>query len=105
MKVVVTKVKLKPGSADACAELFRETNPVLVREEPDWLGARMAVDRENDVVTVMATWRDGTSYEALAKSERFKTTMAGFAPLFASPPEITINDVLVDMTPESISAG
>ena len=105
MKVVITKVKLKPGLADACAKLFRETNPVLVREEPDWLGARMVVDRENDVVTVMATWRNGTSYEALANSERFTTTMASFAQLFASPPEITVNDVLVDMTPQSISTG
>mgnify|MGYP000430434041 CR=1 FL=1 len=102
MKMVVTKVKLKPGSTESCAQLFRETNPDLVRDQPDWLGACMMVDQDNDMVTVMASWRDATSYEALAKSEAFQATMARFVGLFASPPEITVNDVVVEMTPENI---
>ena len=102
MQLVVTKVKLKPGSAKAFAQLFKDTNPELVREEADWLGARLVVDQENNVVTVLATWQNLDSYEALASSERFKTAMAGFAPFFASAPEITAHDILVDMTPASI---
>lgn len=104
MHLVVTKVKLKPGSTEACTQLFQETNPDLVRSKPDWLGARMAVDRENDVITVIASWRNVASYEALAKSAAFQVAMAQFARLFASPPEITVNDVLLDMTPDSVCA-
>lgn len=102
MQMVITKVKLKPGSTEACAQLFRETNPDLVRNQPDWLGARMAVDREKDTVTVMASWRNVASYEALSKSEPIQATMGRFAQLFASPPEVTVNDLVVDMTPENI---
>lgn len=65
----------------------------------------MAVDRENDVITVIASWRNMVSYEALAKSAAFQAAMAQFARLFASPPEITVNDVLLDMTPDSVSAN
>lgn len=102
MQMVITKVKLKPGSIDACAQLFRETNPDLVRNEPDWLGARMVVDRDNDTVTVMATWRTVASYEAFSKAQSFQATIGRFQQLFASPPDITVNDLVVDMTPESI---
>ncbi|MGI9354417.1 MAG: putative quinol monooxygenase [Rhizobiaceae bacterium] len=87
MHLVITKVKLKQDSVEDCVRLFKETNPTPVQSEPDWLGAKMVVDRESDVVTVMAVWRNAASYEALAKSEHFKTTMSGFAQLFASPPE------------------
>ena len=105
MHLIVTRVKLKPGAIEQCIQLFEETNPALVKGEPDWLSARMVVDRENDVVTVMATWTDVSSYQTLAESDRFRKTMSEFAPLFASPPDITINDIVVDMTRESIGAG
>lgn len=102
MHMVMTKVRLKPGSTGACIMLFHATNPDLVRNEPDWLGARMVVDRENDTATVMATWRNIASYKAFSKSEPFLAAMGRFGPLFASPPEVTMHDLVVDMTPESI---
>ncbi len=104
MQMVTTRVKLKPGEIDACARLFETTNPDLVRHEADWLGARMAVDRTSNTITVMAVWRTAEAYQRLSSSAAFQNAMKQFASLFASPPEITVSDVLVEMTPESVSA-
>ena len=97
MYVVMTRIKLKPGTYEICAELFRETNPDLVSTETDWLGARMLFDHDTDVLTVLATWRDTKSYQRLRASPKFQNIMQKFGRHFASPPEISMNEVLVDM--------
>jgi quinol monooxygenase YgiN len=97
MHVVMTRIKLKPGVYKRCAELFQKTNPGLVSGEPDWLGARMIFDHETDIVTVLATWRDTDSYKRLNASSEFQQIMREFSEFFASPPEISMNQVLVDM--------
>ena len=99
MFVVMTRVQLKPGTHEQCATLFRETNPALVADEPDWLGARMMFDEATNIVTVLASWRDPASYKRLSASEAFQTAMTGFGPFFAAPPEITVHTVLSDMAP------
>jgi quinol monooxygenase YgiN len=48
-------------------------------------------------VTVIAQWRDASSYEALRDSEEFQATMAQFAQRFAGPPRVSINEILVQM--------
>ncbi len=98
MYVVMTRVKLKPGTHEKCAELFRQSNPNLVSSEPDWLGARMIYDHGSGVVTVLATWRDVDSYKRLSSGAEFQTTMRAFGSFFADPPEISMNEVLVDMS-------
>lgn len=102
MHVIMTRVKLKEGMAGQCAQLFEDTNPGLVREEPDWLGARMLFDPETHIVTVLATWRDAASYARLRDSTPFRETMQAFADLFAGPPEISVTTLLVDMTPDGV---
>lgn len=100
---IITRVALKPGAADAVAALFEATNPALVRDQPDWRGAEMYIDHEEASVTVIAHWRDPDSYAALAASQRFRDTMARFAPYFAGPPEIQVTARAVAMTPESVA--
>ena len=102
MHIAVTKVKLKPGTAADCARLFEETNPALVRDQPDWLGAQMAFDAETNTVTVIAQWKDIESYQRLSGSSTFQQAMGKFAAFFAGPPEITSMEVLVDMKPEDL---
>ena len=97
MYVVMTRVKLKPGTYEICAELFRETNPDLVSSETDWSGARMLFDHDTDVLTVLASWRDTESYQRMRASPKFQSTMQKFGRHFASSPEISMNEVLVDM--------
>jgi len=99
MYVVMTRVKLRPGTSEQCAELFRQTNRELIADPPDWLGARMIFDSETDMVTVLASWRDAESYKAMSASEDFKATMSRFAEFFAAPPDVSVNSVLVDMAP------
>ena len=103
MYVVMTRVKLKPGTSEICADLFQKTNPELVSSETDWLGARMIFDNDTDVLTVLATWRDTDSYQRLRASAKFQSTMREFGQHFASPPEISMNEVLVDMAATSQS--
>jgi quinol monooxygenase YgiN len=99
MYVVMTRVKLRTGTSGQCAELFRQSNPDIVRREKDWLGARMIFDSETNIVTVLATWRNAESYKKLSTSAAFQETMQKFGQFFASSPEISTNDVLVDMVP------
>ncbi len=101
MFVVATRVKLKPDTSALCAELFEQSNPTIVENEPDWMGAQMIFDPETDTVTVLATWRDIDSYRRLSSSEIFQDTMQKFGSFFAAPPEISTNRLLVDMKPQS----
>lgn len=98
MYVVMTRVKLHAGTSKQCAELFRQGNPEIVSEEQDWHGAQMIFDSDTNVVTVLATWSDASSYRRMSGSPKFKNAMAEFSRFFASAPEISVNDLLVDMT-------
>jgi quinol monooxygenase YgiN len=96
--IVLTRVKLHAGTVEKCAELFRQSNPDIVSEEQDWHGAQMIFDSETDVVTVLAKWSDASSYRRMSDSPKFKKAMSEFGQFFASAPEVSVNDVLVDMT-------
>lgn len=102
MYVVMTRVRLKPNTHEACADLFRGSNPDLVAREQDWLGAQMIFDAESNVVTVLAKWRDHQSYVRMSGTLRFQHITRRFSELFAEPPEVTVNAVLVEMTPETV---
>ena len=94
---VVTRVKVRPGSIDGLAALFDETNRDLVADHDDWLGAWFTANRAEDEVTVIARWKDPASYQELRNSPEFQSTMARFAADFAGPPEVSINEILVEM--------
>lgn len=102
MYVVMTRVKLRPGMHEKCAKIFEDTNPALVAEEADWLGARMMFEREAQIVTVLATWRNAQSYRDFSARPDFQNTMRQFGELFAGPPQVTINEVLVEMGSERV---
>lgn len=97
MHVVMTRVELRPGTSEECAELFRQTNPDIVEEEADWLGAKMIFDSETNILTVLAIWRDAESYRKMSASDKFKSTMSNFSRFFAGAPEVSVNRVLVNM--------
>ncbi len=97
MFAVITTVKVSEGSVDELAGLFDATNRELVAGDDDWLGAWFTANRATSEVTVIARWRDATSYEALRDSGEFKAVMAQFAERFAGPPTVSINEILVQM--------
>jgi len=97
MYVVMTRVPLKPGTEEDCAELFRQTNPDLVKDEPDWLGAQMFFEAETNTVTVLARWRSASAYDRFSSQPAFQQTMQRFAEFFAGPPQISKNTVLAEM--------
>ncbi len=97
MFIVMTKVQLQPGKIDTVRDLFAQTNPQLVANQPDWIEAKFTADRTNDQVTVLAYWRSAESYRTFSADETFRQTMSQFAPHFAGPPEITISEVLFEM--------
>ena len=94
---VLTTVKVNPESIDRLAALFDETNRDLVAGHDDWLGAWFTADRERGEVTVIARWRDPSSYRVLRESPEFQSTMARFAEDFVEPPRVSINEILVEM--------
>lgn len=81
----MTEVDLKPGAGPEVAALFDATNPDLVRDQPDWLGAEMLLDAEALQVVVIAHWRDLAAYRAMAETPVFRDTMQRFAADFAGP--------------------
>jgi len=97
MYMVITRVKVQPDSIDHLAALFDETNRDLVAEHEDWNGAWFTANRDTDEVTVIAHWSDPVSYERLRNSDAFGQVMARFAERFAGPPEVSVNEVLVEM--------
>lgn len=97
MHVAITTVSVDAGAIDEVAELFAETNPALVRDERDWLGAWFTANRERGEITVIARWADADSYRRLSASASFQEAMARFAPFFEGPPHVTVNEVLIDM--------
>lgn len=105
MFVVMTKVKLHEGTSAQCAELFRQTNPDLVKNEKDWLGAQMIFDRDANTITVLARWKDARSYQTMRTGAKFQDIMQEFGKFFASTPEVTTNEVLVDMVPENSNSA
>jgi heme-degrading monooxygenase HmoA len=97
MVVVTTRVSLKPGRVEVVRDLFAKTNPDLVRDQSDWLGAKFTADRTADEVVVLAFWRSEEPYRALSESGPFRQAMEAFAPHFAGPPEVTVREVLYEM--------
>lgn len=97
--VVLTTIPVKKGSIDQVARLFEETNPALVEGQPEWLGAWFTANRQRSEITNVAHWESAEAYERLRGSDEFQQTMAQFAELFAGPPSISINELLVQMTP------
>ena len=59
----------------------------------------MMFDPETDIVTVLATWLTVAAYKRLSESVEFQRAMGSFGVLFAAPPEISINELLVEMAP------
>lgn len=102
MFIVITKVELKPDTAADCMKLFERTNPNLVRGEPDWLGAQMMIDRMTNTITVLAKWKDESSYRAFSTSSEFQKIMGQFRRFFADPPEVTVNELLLEMSEDTI---
>lgn len=62
----------------------------------------MIFDAESNVVTVLAKWRDRQSYVRMSKTLRFQHTMRRFSELFATPPEVSVNTVLLEMMPKTV---
>ena len=94
---VLTTVQVRPGSIDGLASLFDSTNRDLVAGHDDWLGAWFTANRAANEVTVIARWRDAGSYQTLRNSSEFQSAMAQFAEQFAGPPQVSVNEILVEM--------
>jgi heme-degrading monooxygenase HmoA len=94
---VITTVRVEEGSIDELAALFDATNRELVAGHDDWLGAWFTADRETSTVAVIARWSDADSYDRLRNSDEFRSTMARFAERFVGPPNVSINEILVEM--------
>lgn len=95
--VVLTRVKVRPGSIDGLAELFDATNRELVSGHDDWVGAWFTANRAESEVTVIARWRDADSYSRMRTDPQFELTMARFAGEFTGPPSVSVNELLVEM--------
>ncbi|MFP5255376.1 MAG: hypothetical protein ACLGI8_05935 [Acidimicrobiia bacterium] len=49
--VVMTTIPVRPGVIDEVARLFEETNPALVADQAEWLGATFTGNRERSEIT------------------------------------------------------
>lgn len=95
--VVLTEVKVKPGTAMKVLELFKATNPALVESQEDWINADFSVSENEDIVVVRAKWRKKSSYRAFSESKNFKEVMGRFGKYFLEKPSVRIFTVLFEM--------
>ena len=94
--IVETTVQLQPGKIHEVLELFKVTNPELVRKQSDWVSASFSKLEEKDIVIVRAEWKNKASYLKFAQSEKFKKAMGQFNPYFIEKPKVTITKVLFE---------
>jgi len=97
MVVVMTSVHVKPDSIPKIQDVFQRTNPDLVAGQGDWLEAKFTANFDQNLVTVLAFWKDQESYRTFSSSEPFKKVMSQFRPYFEEAPEVTVNEVLFEM--------
>jgi len=97
MYVVITKVQLKSGQIETVQKLFEETNPALVESQTEWLRAIFTANKETNQVTILAFWKNSDAYQKFSSSSPFQQVMSQFSNYFASPPDVTINEVLFEM--------
>ncbi|NNF34101.1 MAG: hypothetical protein HKN68_08335 [Saprospiraceae bacterium] len=95
--IVKTTVPIKAGQVDRVLDLFKATNPELVKDQDDWVKAVFSVHEETNEVQVLAYWKDKDSYLYFSSSEKFLSTMSQFRPHFAGQPVIKINRILYEM--------
>ena len=95
--IVETTVQLKKDATNEVLELFKSTNPELVRDEPDWIRATFSTISAEDLVIVRAEWKSKESYVEFSNSEKFKETMGKFGNYFAEKPKVIISKVLFEM--------
>ncbi|MFK7805410.1 MAG: putative quinol monooxygenase [Anaerolineae bacterium] len=100
--IAITKATAKPGHLDPVAQLFAETNPDLVKDQPDWLEAVFSADPVTNEITVLAFWASDESYRLFSSSPAFRSTMGQFAQHLAGPPVVSVSSVLVGMTQDSV---
>lgn len=94
---VVTTVTVKEGPVDVVGQLFSDTNPALVADQPHWHGAQMLVDGERREVTVVARCDAPSGYTTLRDSVAFQMVRGRVSLHLEGRPETTITEVLVDM--------
>lgn len=97
MYVVMTNVHVKPGSILKIKDLFQKTNPDLVAGQEDWVEAKFTANFEQNMVTVLAFWKNEDSYRNFSSSAPFREVMAQFAPYFEKPPDVSVNEILFEM--------
>lgn len=95
--IVETTVNLHEGKINEVLELFKSTNPQLVRDESDWIKASFSSVEEKDVVIVRAEWKSKASYLRFSNSKKFKAMMRQFGKYFIDKPKVTISKILFEM--------
>ena len=95
--IVTTKVQIKSGEIDNVLELFKDTNPELVKDQSDWVKAIFSKNEESNSVVVQAYWKNKESYLKFSKSDKFQKTMQNFGKYFNSKPQVEINEILFEM--------
>jgi len=70
--IVTTKVEIKPGEVNDVLELFKATNPELVKNEGDWIKAVFSKNVGKSSVMVQAYWKSKEAYLKFSKSDKFQ---------------------------------
>ena len=95
--IVTTKVQIKPGEINNVLELFKNTNPDLVKDQSDWVKAVFSKNEASSFVKVQAYWKNKESYIKFSSSDKFQNTMQRFGKYFNGKPEVDINEILFVM--------
>ena len=95
--LVTTKVPIKDGEIEEVLQLFKDTNPELVKDQTDWVKAVFSKNEETSTVMVQAYWKSKAAYLAFSKSKKFQETMKRFGKHFKGKPEVEINEILFQM--------
>ncbi len=99
MYTVATQIEMKPGTIEDASGLFRQVIREHIKDRPGYISSTLNYDPETRTALVIGLWESEEHATALLDSDEYHEIMSGFAPYFAGPPERTLYEVRVHMTP------
>jgi quinol monooxygenase YgiN len=105
MLVRTVRMTFRPDRVDDFLALFRASAP-RIRAFPGCHRLALLADaRYPNVLTTYSLWEDEAALDRYRASALFKTTWAETKPLFAAPPVAHSQYTVIEVEPESETAG
>lgn len=97
MYVILTTVRVKPGTIDHVRDLFADAFPKAIDGQTDFHSVKYSADRVEDKITILEFWRSKEAYRELSNSDGYQEAISEISQFFTGPMRIQVNEILFEM--------